>query len=106
MVRNNYVRAHAAAFSNQYSWCNPPSTALRCTVARRKPVSMLGVGRGWMKWCRYTQSQAHMNSAMVVMQYPAVENLLEMPLSQRDEKIQALPADGSDHTFASGIRLG
>jgi hypothetical protein len=31
LVRNNYVRAHAAIFSNQYSWCNPPSTALRRT---------------------------------------------------------------------------
>ena len=76
------------------------------SVARRKLVSMLGVGRGWMKWCRDTRSQAHMNSAMVLMQYPAVENLLEMPLSQRDEEIQALPADGSDQAFASGIRWG
>ena len=47
-----------------------------------------------------------MNAAMIVMQYPAVESVLEMPLAQRDEEIQALPADGSDHTFASGICLG
>src|SRR5712671_4699191 len=31
VVRNKYVRAHAANFSNQYSWCSPPSTALRRT---------------------------------------------------------------------------
>jgi hypothetical protein len=47
-----------------------------------------------------------MNSAMVVMQDPTVEKILEMPLAQRDEEIQALPADGSDHAFASGISLG
>ena len=76
------------------------------SVARRKPVSMLGVGRGRMKRGRYTRSQAHMNSAMIVMQYPAVENVLKMPLAQRDEEIQALPADRSHHTFANGICLG
>jgi hypothetical protein len=27
VVRDNYVRAHAATFSNEYSWCSPPSTA-------------------------------------------------------------------------------
>lgn len=27
MVRKDYVRANAVAFSNEYSWCNPPSTA-------------------------------------------------------------------------------
>jgi len=47
-----------------------------------------------------------MNSAMVVMFYPTVEKVFEMPLSQRDEEIQALAAYGSDHTFASGICLG
>jgi len=40
------------------------------------------------------------------MEYPAVENLHEMPLSQPDEEIQALPADGSHRTLASGISLG
>jgi hypothetical protein len=47
-----------------------------------------------------------MNSAMVVMQYPTVEKVLEMPLSQGDVEIQALPADRSHYTFASGIGLG
>ena len=47
-----------------------------------------------------------MNSAMIVMQYPTVEKVLEMPLAQRDEEIQALPADRSHYTFASGISLG
>jgi len=28
VVRNKYVRIHATTFSNQYSWCRPPSTAL------------------------------------------------------------------------------
>ena len=31
VVRNNSVRTHAAMFSSQYSWCSPPSTALRRT---------------------------------------------------------------------------
>jgi hypothetical protein len=29
VMRKNYVRAHAATFSNQYSWCSPPSTGLQ-----------------------------------------------------------------------------
>ena len=47
-----------------------------------------------------------MNAAMIVMQYPTVESLFEMPLAQRDEEIQALPADGSHHTLANGVRFG
>ena len=47
-----------------------------------------------------------MNAAMIVMQYPAVESVLEMPLAQRDEKIQALPADRSHHPLANGIGFG
>ena len=41
-----------------------------------------------------------MNAAMIVMQYPTVESVLEMPLAQRDEKIQALPADRPHHTLS------
>ena len=47
-----------------------------------------------------------MNAAMIVMQYPTVESVLEMPLAQRDEKIQALPADRPHHTLANGIGFG
>jgi hypothetical protein len=76
------------------------------SMTRREPMSMLGVGRGRSERGWYPWSQAHMNSAMVVMFYPTVEKVFEMPLSQRDEEIQALAAYGSDHTFASGICLG
>jgi hypothetical protein len=41
--------------------------------------------------------------ALTVMQYPAVESVLEMPLAQQDEEIQALPADRSHHTLADGV---
>ena len=47
-----------------------------------------------------------MNAAMIVIQYPTVESVLEMPLAQRDEEIQALPADRSHHTLANGICFG
>jgi hypothetical protein len=47
-----------------------------------------------------------MNAAMIVMEYPAVESVREMPLAQRDKEIQALPADGSHHTLASGVCFG
>jgi hypothetical protein len=47
-----------------------------------------------------------MNSAMVVMQYPTVEKVLEMPLVQRVEEIQVLAADRSHQAFASRIGLG
>jgi hypothetical protein len=70
---------------------------------------MLGVGRGRSERGWYPWSQAHMNSAMVVMFYPTVEKVFEMPLSQRDEEIQALAAYGSDRShraFAWGARSG
>ena len=76
------------------------------SVARWKSVPMIGAGRGRSKRVRYPRSQTHMNSALVVMKYPMVENVLEMSLSQRDEEIQALSADGSHQTFASGISFG
>ena len=47
-----------------------------------------------------------MNAAMIVMQYPTVESVLEMPLAQRDEEIQALAADRSHHTLANGVCFG
>ena len=59
-----------------------------------------------MKRSRDTGPQAHVNAAVIVMAYPPIENVLQMPLSQRDEEIQALPADRSYYTFASGIGLG
>ena len=57
--------------------------------------------RGWNTW-----AQRHVNASVIVMAYPPIENVLQMPLSQGDEEIHALPADGSDHTFGSGICLG
>jgi hypothetical protein len=47
-----------------------------------------------------------MNAAMIVMQYPTVESVLEMPLAQRDEEIQALAADRSHHTLTNGVCFG
>ena len=37
---------------------------------------------------RDTGPQAHVNAAVIVMAYPAMENLFEMPLSQRYEEVQ------------------
>ncbi len=47
-----------------------------------------------------------MNAAVIVMQYPAVESVLEMPLAPRDVEIQALPADRSHHALANGVCFG
>lgn len=47
-----------------------------------------------------------MNAAMIVMQYPAVESVLEMPLPQWDEEIQALAADRSHQTLANRVCFG
>jgi hypothetical protein len=47
-----------------------------------------------------------MNPTMVVMQDPAIKNLLKVPLAKRYEEIQALPTDRPDHPFASRIGLG
>jgi len=66
------------------------------SMASGKPVSMLRWGRRGMKWGRDTRSQAHVNAAVIVVAHPAMENVLQIPLAQRDEEIQALPADRSD----------
>ena len=76
------------------------------SMASRKLVSMLGLGRQGIKRGRDTRSQAHLNTAVIVMAYPPLENVLQMPLSQRNEKIQALPTDRSHQAFATGICLG
>ena len=64
-------------------------------MALRKLVSKLRLGRRGGKRRRDTGSQVHMNATMIVMAYPVIENVLEMPLSQRNEEIQTLPADRS-----------
>ena len=78
------------------------------SMALRKPVSMFGLRRRWMKRDRDrdARSQVHVNAAVIVMAYPPLENVLQMPLSQRDEEIQALSADGSHQALANGICLG
>ncbi len=57
---------------------------------------MLRLWRRGIKRCRDTRPEAHVNAAVIVMAYPAIENVLEMSLSQRYEEIQTLPADRSD----------
>jgi hypothetical protein len=51
------------------------------SMALRNAVSMLCLGRRGVKRCRDTWSQAHVNTAVIVMAYPAIENVLEMPCS-------------------------
>src|ERR1700683_4827772 len=76
------------------------------SMALWKAVSMLRLGRRGGKRCRDTWPQTHVNTAVIVMAYPAIENVLEMPLSQRNEEVQTLPADRSDETLANRICLG
>ena len=71
------------------------------SIALWESVSMLLLERSGIKRRRDTRSQAHVNATMVVMAYPVIENVLEMPLSQGYEEIQTLPADRSDQTFAN-----
>jgi hypothetical protein len=47
-----------------------------------------------------------MNAPVIVMQYPTVESVLEMPLAQRDDEIQALSADRSHYSLANGVGEG
>jgi len=42
---------------------------------------MLRLGRRRIKRGRDTWSQAHVNAAVIVMEYPVVEHVLQMPLS-------------------------
>jgi hypothetical protein len=65
------------------------------SMASRKTVSMLRLGRRGVKRRRGTGSEAHVNATVIVMVYPLIENVLEMPLSQRYEEIQTLQADRS-----------
>jgi hypothetical protein len=51
------------------------------SMALWKAVSMIGLGRRGMNRRRDTRSQSHVSATMGVMAYPAIENVLEMPLS-------------------------
>ena len=59
-----------------------------------------------MKRRRDPGPQAHANSAVIVMEDPVVENVLQMPLSQGDQEVQAFSANRSDQTFANRICFG
>ena len=74
-------------------------------MALGKLVSMFCLHRRGMKRLRDIRSQAHVSTAVIVVAYPSIENMLEMPLSQRYEEIQTLPADRPDQTFANRIGL-
>jgi hypothetical protein len=76
------------------------------SMALRNAVSMLRLGRRGAKRCRDTQSQAHVNTAVIVMAYPVIENLFEMPLFQRYEEVQTLPADSPDQTSQTALAWG
>ncbi len=71
------------------------------SIALWESVSMLLLGRRGIKRRRDTRSQVHVNTTMIVVVNPVIENVLKMPLSQRYEEIQTLPADRSDQTFAN-----
>jgi len=45
------------------------------------------------------------NPAVIVMDHPTIEKILEMTLPQRDQEIQALSTNPSDQGLANGIRL-
>ena len=65
-------------------------------MAVRKAVSVLRLGRRGVKRRRDTRSKAHVNTAMIGMVYPPIEDFRQMPLPKRYEEIQAIPADRSD----------
>ena len=76
------------------------------SMASGKPVSMLRLGgrgekRGWD-----TGPQIHVNAAVIVMEDPVVENVLQMPLTEGDQEIQAFPANRSNQAFANRICFG
>jgi len=56
------------------------------STALWKVVSMLRLGRRGRNQRRDIRSQAHVNTAVIVMPYPAIENVLEMPLSRPEEE--------------------
>ena len=76
------------------------------SIALGKPVSMLRSGRQGVTRGGDTRSQAHVNAAVIVMEYPTVENVFEMTLPQRDQEIQAFPTNRGDQTFANRVRFG
>ena len=47
-----------------------------------------------------------MNAAMIVMENPLVEDLLQVPFSERNHEVQAVATDRTDQSLASGICLG
>jgi len=47
-----------------------------------------------------------MNAAMIVMENPLVEDLLQVPFAERNHEVQAVATDRTDQSLASGICLG
>ena len=75
-------------------------------MASGKPVSMLRLGRRGEKRDWDTRPQIHVNAAVTVMEDPVVENVLQIPLTQGDQEIQAFPANRSNQAFANSLRRG
>jgi len=76
------------------------------SMSSGRPVSMLRLGRRGEKRCWDTVPQIHVNAAVIVMEYPVVENVLQVPLTQGDQGIQAFPANRSNQAFANRICFG
>ena len=57
-----------------------------------------GLGKSW--------SQARMGPALVIMDATFFENVPEMTLIDRDQEIEALPAQAANQPFAIAVRLG
>jgi hypothetical protein len=53
-----------------------------------------------------TRTQRHMRAACIVMAHPCMQEATQVGLSERDQKVQALPPERPQQSLTEGIRLG
>ena len=74
--------------------------------ARRSDGGLVVSRRHDLRWrVRHTWTQRHVRSPAVVMFHPGFQDRAQMPLRQRDQPVQTLTPNRSDHPFADRIRL-
>ena len=58
------------------------------------------------RWLQDTGIQGHVRAACVVMWYPLVQEMPQVGLGERDQKVQAFPLERAQEPLAEGVGLG
>jgi hypothetical protein len=69
------------------------------------PVCLQRHRQPW-RWLRDAWTQGYMRATCVVVWHPLVQEIPQVVLSERDQKVQAFPPERAQETFADGVGLG